>query len=84
LEAFFRGDWLTPPPRWKMALATWLGVFPTVVVWQSVFSMVLPNLEGYWYTAILNVFVVASLTWLVMPVVTGALASWLHSASRDD
>src|SRR5688572_278394 len=29
LEAWFRSS--NPPPRWKMAIATFLGVFPTVM-----------------------------------------------------
>src|SRR5262249_23108122 len=30
LEAFFRGN-PTPPPRWKMAIATYLGVVPVIM-----------------------------------------------------
>src|SRR5687768_12585267 len=30
LEAFFRDAGAWHPPRWKMAIVTWLGVFPTV------------------------------------------------------
>src|SRR5258708_17393753 len=31
LEAFFRQDSPAPPPRWKMAIATYLGVVPVVM-----------------------------------------------------
>src|SRR6266436_2597154 len=31
LEAFFRGNNSAPPPRWKMAIATYLGVVPVIM-----------------------------------------------------
>src|SRR5437899_1300928 len=31
LEAFFRQGEPSPPPRWKMAIATYLGVVPTIM-----------------------------------------------------
>jgi antibiotic biosynthesis monooxygenase (ABM) superfamily enzyme len=31
-----RGGQRHSPPRWKMALLTWMGVFPSVVVWSAI------------------------------------------------
>jgi uncharacterized protein len=80
LEAFFTGSPARrPPPRWKMALLTWLGVDLAVFV----FSRGVPRLTGdtlpRWGTFLLvNACVVASLTWLIMPLLTKAAAPWLH------
>jgi antibiotic biosynthesis monooxygenase (ABM) superfamily enzyme len=77
LEAWFRSS-DNPPPRWKMALATLLGVFPT--------SLLLGETVGRWtegWPALARVFVfaacmVALLTWVVMPLVTRLVHPWLH------
>jgi antibiotic biosynthesis monooxygenase (ABM) superfamily enzyme len=60
-----------------MAIVTWLGVFPTVVVW----SLLLTNILGLpWLAlmAIINAAVVVTLTWGIMPLLTKLLANWLR------
>lgn len=77
LEAFFRGRG-TPPPRWKMALVTWVGVFPTVLIWSAVLAGPLAGAPTPLKTAISIALTVVTLTWGVMPLLTKALAGWLH------
>ena len=77
LEAWFRSPG-GPPPRWKMALATLLGVFPTslllaVTVGAAVHDWPLPA-----RSLLVATCMVALLTWVVMPLVTRLLHSWLH------
>ena len=76
LEAWFRSPH-NPPPRWKMAAATFLGVFPLAMV----LNLTLGPLIGSWpfviRNAIFNACVVALLTWVVMPFITNVLHSWL-------
>ncbi|MEM6455239.1 MAG: antibiotic biosynthesis monooxygenase [Acidobacteriota bacterium] len=80
MEAFFRAT--HQPPAWKMALITWLGVNPAVflsaqaVGWTGV---VLPPLVEL---MLVNVLVVATLTWVVMPLLTTLFRGWL--APEDD
>jgi len=76
LEAWFRSPH-NPPPRWKMATATFLGVFPLAMVlnltigpWTHSWNFILRN-------AVFNGCVVALLTWAVMPLITRAMRSWL-------
>ena len=78
LEAFFR-DSGKAPPRWKMAIATWMGVFPAVWLWSSILPTPLSGLHPLLVGAIVDVFVVVSLTWCLMPLLTKALAGWLHA-----
>lgn len=78
-------SWFTPlgvrvtrvPPRWKMALVTWVGVSCVVYV---VTSFVVPLLEAWpWFLGFLtaNAVVVAALTWLVMPALNRVFGRWL-------
>ncbi len=66
LETFFRDPQHAPPPRWKMAIVTWLGVFPSVALWSSTLPKVLTGLPSLVVMAIVNVFVVVTLAWVVM------------------
>jgi uncharacterized protein len=77
LEAFFRGS-EAPPPEWKMALITWLGVNVAVyIVNTSLAAMFgpVPMLAGL---LIGNALVVASLTWILMPALTRIFRPWLQ------
>lgn len=78
LEAFFRDTKHAPPPRWKMALVTWMGVFPSVLLWSSLLPQALSGLPQLLVVAIVNVFVVATLAWGVMPLLTRLFAGWLQ------
>jgi uncharacterized protein len=77
LEAFFRGE-SKAPPRWKMAVATWLGVFPAVVFWSSLLGAHLTTLPPIAMTAMITFLVTISLAWLIMPLLTKWLRPWLH------
>lgn len=78
LEAFFRDMKHVPPPRWKMAIVTWLGVFPSVLLWSTLLPKFLRTLPELAVLALVNVFVVVSLAWVVMPLLTKLFAKWLH------
>lgn len=83
LEAFFRDTLHAPPPRWKMAVVTWMGVFPSVLLWSSLLPQVLSGLPHLAMIAIVNVFVVVTLAWVVMPLLTRIFAGWLHNPTND-
>ncbi|HWO20361.1 MAG TPA: antibiotic biosynthesis monooxygenase [Kofleriaceae bacterium] len=80
LEAFFtQGAPRRAPPRWKMALLTWLGVDLAVLVFgRGGPHLAGGALPGWLLFLLVNACVVASLTWLIMPVLTRAAARWLH------
>ena len=85
LEAFFRGVGAkAPPPRWKMAFVTWLGVFPVVLLWSRVLPPFLQPLHPFVVTAVVTGVAVITLTWLVMPFLTGRFAAWLHPKPPTD
>lgn len=79
LGLWYRTSQPSPPPRWKVAVVTWLGIFPTVYVlflltsdWTKSWGL-LPR------TLFLTVAVVAIMTWGVAPQLTKLLRSWLFA-----
>ncbi|MEW6695309.1 Antibiotic biosynthesis monooxygenase [Tepidimonas thermarum] len=69
----------TPPPRWKVAVVTWLGIYPTVLF---LFLAVAPWLDAWplpLRTAVITCLVVVLMTWLVAPTLTRWLRPWLHA-----
>ena len=79
-------SWFTVPgaplralPKWKMAIATFLGVFPVAAVLNLTLGPAIRSWNFILSNAVFNACVVALLTWIVMPVITLALHGWLHS-----
>ena len=67
----------TPPPRWKMALTTWIGLFPMVVALGYIFGPLgMPRLLEQ---AVSTIIPTVMLTWLVMPTFTKLLYGWLYT-----
>lgn len=70
-----------PPPRWKVAVVTWLGIYPSVLL---LFLTIGPRLETWPLparTAVITVLVVVLMTWVVAPRLTCWLTAWLHPLS---
>jgi hypothetical protein len=83
LEAFFPQRSIVHPPRWKMAIVTWLGVFPMVVLWANLLRPLTHSLHPVVATAIVAGFVVVSLAWGVMPLLTRLFQTWLYPANQQ-
>src|ERR1041384_2383037 len=81
LEAWFRSPH-EPPPRWKMAVATFVGVFPVAMTLNLTLGPAIQSWHFIPKNAVFNACVVALLTWVVMPVVTRLLRGWLHADER--
>lgn len=68
----------TQPPRWKIAVVTWLGIFPTVYL----LFLLLGDLLAPWTLLarifLLTILVVAIMTWVIAPQLTKRLSSWLY------
>jgi len=76
LEAWFRSP--HSPPRWKMAVATFLGVFPVAMILNLTLGPLIRSWHFILSNAVFNACVVTLLTWIVMPVITRVLHGWLH------
>lgn len=77
LEAWFRSPH-NSPPRWKMAAATLLGVYPVSLLIGVVLSPTLGKLPLVLNLFVVSIIIVGLLTWVVMPVVTRLLQGWLN------
>lgn len=66
-----------PPPRLKMALATWGGLFPLVSLLLWLLRPVVAHLPFLAGTLLITGLATASMTWLVMPRLTRWLRPWL-------
>lgn len=80
------GHWFTPPgaaahkppPRWKVALVTWLGICPTVYL---LFLTVAPLLAAWPLlprVMLITMLVVLLMTWVVAPRLTTWLKPFLY------
>ncbi|NUP10941.1 MAG: antibiotic biosynthesis monooxygenase [Polyangiaceae bacterium] len=85
LEAFFRQDAASAPPKWKMAILTWLAVNPAVYVCSRVIPAIASDLPALALFALVNAGVVTLLTWVLMPIFVRLAKPWLtaaHSRAR--
>lgn len=65
------------PPRWKMAVVTWLGVNLTAIVLTFVIKPLLAGLPQALGFVTFNACVVTGLTWAVMPALSRLFRGWL-------
>ena len=66
-----------PPPPYKMALLTWITIFPLITLVVLALNPILTGLPLVPRLAITTGVTVPLMTWLVMPRVTRALRGWL-------
>ena len=66
------------PPRWKMVIATWIGVFPMLALLQWLVGPRLVDLPLIARVMLFTLVVVAVMTYLVMPQMTRLLKGWLY------
>ncbi len=74
------GSKQAPPPRWKVAVVTWLGICPTV---YALFLTVAPFLVDWPLlprVMLITVLVVLIMTWVVAPKLTQWLKPFLYPA----
>ena len=84
LEAFFRQNSAALPPRWKMAIATYLGVVPVVMGLALTLGPVIRSWNFVLNNLVFNACVVVLLTWVVMPLITNGLHQWLQNGGSKN
>ncbi|MEM8811918.1 MAG: hypothetical protein AAGF59_04810 [Pseudomonadota bacterium] len=71
--------------RHRMAFLTWIVIYPLVTGLLALSDPILSGLAMPLKTFVLTAILVPVMAYLVMPVVTARLASWLHRpVDRDD
>jgi len=77
LEAWFRSP--EPPPRWKMAIATLCGVYPTSLFLTFTIGPFIQNFHPALRILVIATCMVSLLTWVVMPLVIKLMKPWLNN-----
>jgi antibiotic biosynthesis monooxygenase (ABM) superfamily enzyme len=67
-----------PPPPYKMALLTWLTIFPLITGVVVVLGPLLNGIALVPRLGITTALTVSLMTWVAMPRVTMALRGWLY------
>jgi antibiotic biosynthesis monooxygenase (ABM) superfamily enzyme len=76
LEAWFRSP--GGPPRWKMALLTWIAVWPVSMAVPAVLSPLRASMPPTIFAGAVAAGIVLVLTWAAMPLLAKAAHAWLH------
>jgi antibiotic biosynthesis monooxygenase (ABM) superfamily enzyme len=81
LETWFTVDGthaFIPPPRWKMALVSWLVAFPLIQILNATLGPLLGAVPTLLRGAIVGAAMILTMTYVAMPLVTRALARFLR------
>ena len=69
-----------PPPRGKITIMTWLGIFPLVYVFGNLVGMILPpDAPPILRVAIVTMLVVSAMSYAVGPLLTRLFRKWLQA-----
>lgn len=69
---------ITPPPRYKMTVVTWLAVFPLITFISLILKQQLSTLPLVFRVAIITAIAVPTMTYLLMPQMTKLFSGWLY------
>jgi antibiotic biosynthesis monooxygenase (ABM) superfamily enzyme len=72
----------SPPPAYKMAVLTWVTIFPLITVVVVVSAPLIGGLPLAFRLAVTTLVTVTLMTWVVMPRVTRLMRGWLYPGRR--
>jgi antibiotic biosynthesis monooxygenase (ABM) superfamily enzyme len=70
------------PPRYKLALITWVGAYVLITLILEVLGPAMARWPLPLRTLLLSAMMVPALTWVVLPALTYLLRGWLVSTSN--
>ncbi|HYM66671.1 MAG TPA: antibiotic biosynthesis monooxygenase [Patescibacteria group bacterium] len=85
LEAWFQMPGqpiVVPPPRYKMAVITWLAILPLLIIINVAAGPLLAHLPPIARPVPVTVVLIPLMTWAVMPQMTKVFRPWLYPTSR--
>ncbi len=81
LEAWFRSP-QNPPPQWKMALLTWVAVWPVSMAVPAALNPLSGQMPNFIFAGVVAGGIVLVLTWVAMPALVKVARGWLQPKSR--
>jgi hypothetical protein len=73
---------MKPPPRWKMVIATMIGIYPIGLVYQAYLVKDILALPLLLRPIALSLILTPILTYIIMPQLTKLLRSWLYPDNK--
>lgn len=81
LETWFTlspGEAIVPPPRYKMAIVTWIAIFPLITAMSYALQTVEDTLPAVVRALVSSLVLVPLMTYVVMPRMTRLCERWLY------
>jgi len=66
-----------PPAKWKMAVLTWLVIYPLILIFSTLAGMYLTFLHPFLRMLVVSMLLVSAMTYFIMPNVTKVFAKWI-------
>jgi uncharacterized protein len=85
LEAWFTipdAPGVRPPPRWKMAIITWLAICPLIMIVNAFVAPLVAPIPFPFRTLLVSAMMVVVMTWAIMPWFTKLFSRWLFPRAR--
>ncbi len=67
-----------PPPRWRMTVVTWLGIYPIVAFCLWFIAPLLASVPFLLRTAVITAIVVILMSYVVMPRLARWMGGWMR------
>jgi len=83
LETWFRDEHFADPPVWKMALLTFIAVWPVSMAIPAILNPWLGKIAPALFAGAVALGIVLVLTWVAMPLLVKLARPWLQSNSAN-
>ena len=71
-----------PPTKWKMALLTWLIIYPLILILGDLAKLHLSFMLPFLRILIVSMILVISMTYFLMPNIARVFAFWIYSKKK--
>jgi hypothetical protein len=75
---------VTPPPKWKMTIVSWLALYPAVTLVFVIFGDLLAQVPLLLRTMIVTIVVMGLMSYVLMPRMTKWFKFWLFPDRRSN
>jgi antibiotic biosynthesis monooxygenase (ABM) superfamily enzyme len=66
-----------PPIKWKMAILTWLAIYPLILLLSTIVGIYFSFLHPHIKMLVISMLLVCSMTYFIMPKITQLFAFWI-------